>query len=94
MIGSDTRIIVVFKWTENSTPRSRASATCSDRKRSSAARRITAASRISPALTAVFSLSTVTSPSGSTCSIRTAPARSTVCERSVARKSSSVMVET
>ena len=41
MIGSDTRIIVVFRWTENSTPRSLASAICSARKTSSAARRMT-----------------------------------------------------
>ena len=94
MIGSDTRIIVVLRCTENRTPRFFASAICSARKASSAARRMTAASMISPLETLVCSLSTVTLPSRSTCSIRTVPSRSIVCERSVARKSSSLIVDT
>ena len=69
-IGSDTFIIVALRCTENSTPRSLASATCSARNASSAARRITAASTISPASTGSDSLSTVTVPSAATCSMR------------------------
>ena len=94
MIGSDTRIIVAFRWTEKSTPCSFASATCAARNASSAARRITAASMISPASTAMPSFSVVTDPSGATCSIRTSPSRGTVVERSVERKSPSLIVET
>ena len=51
MIGSHTFIIVALRCTENSTPRSLASAICSARNASSAARRITAASTISPSRT-------------------------------------------
>ena len=60
MIGSETFIIVAFRWTEKRTSCSRASATCSARNSSSAARRITAASMISPASSGTDSLSTVT----------------------------------
>ena len=60
----------------------------------SAVRRMTAASSTSPALTRVLSLRTVTLSSGSTCSIRTAPSSSTVTDRSVERKSPSLIVDT
>ncbi len=94
MIGSDTRIIVALRWTENSTPWRLASATCSARNACRASRRITAESRISPASTAIRSLSTVTAPSAATCSMRTLPSRSTVTDCSVARKSSAAIVDT
>ena len=94
MIGSETFIIVAFKWTENRTPRRLASAICSARNRSSTAQRITAASSTSPSSTGRRSLSTVTVPSGATCSIRTEPSRPAVTERSVERKSPSLIVAT
>ena len=94
MIGSETFIIVAFRWTEKSTPCSRASATWAARNASSAARRITAASTISPASTGTRSLSTVTAPSAPTCSIRSSSSASTVTERSVERKSSAPIVTT
>ena len=53
MIGSETFIIVAFRCTEKSTPFSLASSTCSARNASSALRRITAASTISPACTGI-----------------------------------------
>jgi hypothetical protein len=49
---------------------------------------------ISPASSGVFPFSTVTLPSESTCSMRKAPSRCAVCERSVERKSSSLIVVT
>ena len=63
MIGSETFIMVAFRCSENSTPWALASAICSPRNAASALRLITAASTISPALTAVFSFSTAVLPS-------------------------------
>ena len=94
MIGSDTFIIVALRCTENRTPRSLASATCSRRNVSSAARRMTAASITSPARTGVRSLSTVVCPSAPTCSMRTAPSAATVVDVSECRKSPSLIVDT
>jgi hypothetical protein len=94
MIGSETFIIVALRWTENSTPCSRASATCSARKASSARRRMTAASMISPASSGVDAFRTLTSPSAPTSSIRTSSASPTVTDRSVERKSPPSMVAT
>ena len=94
MIGSETFIIVAFRWTEKSRSCSRASATCSARNSWSAARRITAASITSPASSGTDSLSTVTSPPAATCSIRTSPSSATVADRSVERKSPSPIVAT
>ena len=55
---------------------------------------MTAASRTSPASTGKSGLSTVTSPSAETCSIRTVPSPATVTDSSVERKSPSLMVQT
>ena len=55
---------------------------------------MTAASSTSPASTAVLSFSTVTVPSGATCSMRTAPGPGTVTDVSVLRKSPPLIVET
>ena len=63
MIGSETFIIVAFRCSENRTPLALASAICSARNASSAARRMTAESTISPSCTSRPSLRTVTSPS-------------------------------
>ena len=60
MIGSETFIIVAFRWSENSTPWSRASAICSARNVRSAATSMTVESTTSPASTGSESLSTVT----------------------------------
>ena len=94
MIGSETFIIVAFRWTENSTPDARASSSCSARNALSAARRMTAASITSPASSGVDSFSTVTVPSPATCSIRTSSSAATVTDCSVERKSPSVIVAT
>ena len=51
MIGSETFIIVAFRCSEKRTPCALASAICSARKASSARRRMTAPSKISPAST-------------------------------------------
>ena len=51
MIGSETFIIVAFRCSEKRTPCSLASSICSSRKASSARRRITAPSKISPSAT-------------------------------------------
>ena len=94
MIGSETFIIVAFRCTENRTPCSLASATWPARNSSSAARRMTAASMTSPASSGVDCLSTVTLPSGATCSMRTSSSVATVVDFSVERKSPSLMVDT
>ncbi len=94
MIGSETFIIVAFRWTEKRTPWAFASSTCSARNASSAARRITAASTISPSRTAMPSRRTVTVPSAARCSIRSSSAASSVTDVSVERKSPSRIVAT
>ena len=93
MIGSETFIIVAFRCSENRTPCSLASAICSSRKASSARRRMTAPSKISPATT-FTSFSTVTVPSSATCSIRSSSSASSVSDCSVERKSPSPIVAT
>ena len=94
MIGSETFIIVAFRCTENRTPCSRASSICSARNASSALRRITAASTISPACTFRPSLSVVLVPSAASCSIVSVSSASTVTDCSEWRKSPSSIVET
>ena len=94
MIGSETFIIVAFRCTENRTPCSRASSICSARNASSALRRMTAASTISPACTSRPSLSVVLVPSAASCSIVSVSASESVTERSECRKSPSSIVET
>ena len=93
MIGSETFIIVAFRCSEKRTPCSSASSICSARKASSARRRITAPSTISPSTTGT-SLSTVTVPSSATCSIRSSSSASSVTDCSVERKSPSLIVAT
>ena len=92
MIGSETFVVVTFRCSEKRTPCSLASAICSARKASSARRRITAPSTISPSTTGT-SLSTVTVPSSATCS-RSSSSASSVTDRSVERKSPSLIVAT
>ena len=55
---------------------------------------MTAPSTISPACTGIDALSTVTPPSGATCSIRSSSSAASVAERSVERKSPSPIVAT
>ncbi len=74
MIGSETFIMVAFRCSENSTPWARASSIWACRKVLSLAVDSTAASMISPALTGVFSFSTVLVPSAAVSSILTSPA--------------------
>ena len=74
MTGSETFIMVAFRCTENNTPLARASSTCACRKDFNLATDMTAASMISPALTGVLSLSTVTAPSAAPSSIFRSPA--------------------
>ena len=94
MIGSETFIIVAFRCSENRTPLALASAICSARNASSARRRITAPSTISPASTGSDSLSTVTVPPGATCSMRSSSSAASVTDASVERKSPSPIVAT
>ena len=94
MIGSETFIIVAFRCTEKRTPCSLASSICSARKASSARRRITAPSMISPSLAGSDAVSTVTVPSSATCSIRSSSSASSVSDCSVDRKSPSPIVAT
>ena len=62
-IGSDTFIIVALRWTENSTPLSRASFTCSARNAVRARFDMNVPSTISPSCTGTDALSTVSVPS-------------------------------
>jgi hypothetical protein len=94
MIGSETFIIVALRCSENRTPLALASAICSARNASSAARRMTAESTISPSCTSRPSLRTVTSPPDPTCSMRSVSAPGMVTDVSVERKSPSPIVET
>jgi hypothetical protein len=88
MIGSMTFIIVALRCTENSTSCALARATCSRRKASRAATRMTVASTTSPSRTARPSLSTVVVPSVATCWIvrRSLPARTTTARWSGSRR--------
>ena len=94
MIGSETRIIVALRCTENRTPWRLAWLICSVRKASRAAWRITAASSTVPSVMLIRPLRTVTVPSLRTCSMRTWLSRFTVTDCSVERKSPSLIVAT
>ncbi len=83
MIGSETFIMVALRCSENSTPLAFASAICACTNEASALRLITAASTISPALTAVFSLSTTLLPSALNSSIFRLPAVASVADFSL-----------
>ena len=95
MIGSDTFIIVALRCTEKRTPCSLASATCCARKASSAARRMTAASSTSPASTAKVGLEHGDlAVRGDVLDADLTGVRDAVTDRSVERKSPSLIVET
>jgi len=83
MIGSETFIMVAFRCTENSTPWRLASAICASTKPASALRLITAASMISPAFSAILSLSTLRVPSLPVHSMRTEVGCSTTTDFSL-----------
>ena len=70
MMGSEIFIIVVFTWSENSTPSFFASAICVAKKARNALRLRAEASMISPAFSGTFGFSTVTAPSVPTSSMR------------------------
>ena len=94
MIGSETFIMVAFRCTENSRPSRFAAATCSARKSSSAAARMTVASTTSPGSDSRPSRRTVTVPSTATWRmVSTSPPASTT-DCSLWRKSPEVMVAT
>ena len=93
-MGSETFIIVAFRWIENSTPCACASAICSARNASSARALMKVASTISPARTGIDSLSTVTLPSRATSSTDRSSAASKVTDCSFVRKSFAPMVLT
>ena len=93
MMGSETFIIVAFRWSENSTPRSRASRTWSRRKETRACLLRQLASSTSPGWSGIDSFRTWT-PSAVTSSTRALVGASTVTERSVCRKSPADMDET
>ncbi len=94
MIGSETFIIVAFRWTENSTPSALARAICSVRNSRSAATRMTVASTTSPASTGTESRSTVVVPSSPASSIRSEPSFKMTTDFSFERKSSAAMCAT
>ena len=95
-MGSLTFIIVALRWSENSSPRSLASAICSARKVRSARRLMKLASITSPASSTTLGLSTATAPSAPWNSIRATPASSsaTVVATSLWRKSPPLMLAT
>ena len=94
MIGSETFIIVALRCTENSTSSALARATCSVRKRRSAATRMTVPSTTSPASTGMDSLRTVSVPSAATCTTVRVSSASRTTDFSLERKSSAPMVAT
>jgi len=94
MIGSETFIIVAFMCSENSTPRSLASATCSARNERNAETLITVESITSPASSGNSDFSTVTVPSEPTYSIRTSAGAATVTDCSFDAKSPDSIVAT
>ncbi|MNQ91607.1 hypothetical protein D3C85_1069970 [compost metagenome] len=76
MIGSETFIMVAFRWADSSTPCCLASSIWAATKLRRAFWLMTEASMISPARTAVFSLRTLLLPSAAISSIFTLPAAS------------------
>ncbi len=94
MIGSETFIIVAFRWIEKSTPCAWAAAICSARNASRLPALMKVASTISPARTGIDSLSTVTLPSPATSSTLRSSAAAKVTDCSLERKSSWPIVAT
>ena len=96
MIGSETFIIVAFRWIENSMPAAFVASICSAKKLSSARADMKVASTTVPAVYETPSFKTVTLPSLATSSMRAAPACSavSVTDFSLEKKSFADMVET
>jgi len=87
MIGSETFIIVAFRWMLHRAPVARASATSRSRNETSAARLMKVASRMSPAFSLMPSLRTVTAPSAAANSMRAVVAAGIVTDFSLPKKS-------
>ena len=91
MMGSETFIMVAFRWAENSTPSALARATWAARNASRAAARITVPSMTSPARTGKARLRTLTVPSSLTSWILMLVSASITTDFSLERKSSASM---
>ena len=87
MMGSETFIMVAFKWTDSKIPSSFASLTCCFKKATSALFLMTVASIISSCCRATFSLSRVFEPSSDTKAIFTVVADGVVNDFSLCLKS-------
>ena len=94
MMGSETFIMVAFRWAEKRTPSSLARATWAARNSSRAAARITVPSMTSPARTGKAFFRTLTEPSSRTSWMAMVPSASMTTDFSLERKSSLPMVAT